>query len=475
MPTFKRSSDKDDYSQSIHSDESQGKGTHQYHEIEQQDPSETIKEVIPRLTEEEQEVINKRRNSRQFQQELLAMLPSDSSATEISVEMEAILKEWAKEIEPVLKKSSTGLPLKLKAGIEERTGIDMSDVIVHYNSSLPTNMGLLAYTEGNNIYLAAGQEKHLPHEAWHVVQQKQGRVNPTMLVQNKNFNASDDLEDEADTMAPKIDKESTAPTQNLKKVSPPQEETIQPKLKKEALNVVGEKHDFSGARRKEEAKFISKYLGFKNKNLWLENEFRVGLPPKKKKDDQRPFADPFELRFLQRLWLGRQLVDGIAIHRDFPNVVERMKEQIQSAQAGKDGFELDENRKNYYVGLLASIEAWPTMFIRDVRQEIDELHNRIKTHIADERGIEPEALDGMLEIGKERSVAMHNAANQGVQNGLVGVWKIGEQHISDIKEMDAAGVEYELTDVVEFTAAFDNKTIDPTPEQIEEARKKKKM
>ncbi|HAP61901.1 MAG TPA: hypothetical protein DCR93_21180, partial [Cytophagales bacterium] len=33
---------------------------------------------------------------------------------------------------------------------------------------------------GTDIHLAPGQQKHLPHEAWHVVQQKQGRVKPTL-------------------------------------------------------------------------------------------------------------------------------------------------------------------------------------------------------------------------------------------------------------------------------------------------------
>ena len=37
-----------------------------------------------------------------------------------------------------------------------------------------------AYTQGSEIYMAPGQERHLAHEAWHVVQQKQGRVQAQM-------------------------------------------------------------------------------------------------------------------------------------------------------------------------------------------------------------------------------------------------------------------------------------------------------
>lgn len=40
------------------------------------------------------------------------------------------------------------------------------------------DVGALAYARGNDVHLAPGQERHLPHEAWHVVQQREGRVAP---------------------------------------------------------------------------------------------------------------------------------------------------------------------------------------------------------------------------------------------------------------------------------------------------------
>ena len=54
------------------------------------------------------------------------------------------------------------------------------------------------------FHIASGQEKHLPHELAHVVQQKQGRVKPTKKV-NGNVNVNDDagLEKEADIMGQK--------------------------------------------------------------------------------------------------------------------------------------------------------------------------------------------------------------------------------------------------------------------------------
>jgi Domain of unknown function (DUF4157) len=65
------------------------------------------------------------------------------------------------------------------AGLEQLPGLDMSDVQVQYNSPKPAEIHALAYAQGNQIHVGPGQERHLPHEAWHVVQQKHGRVRPS--------------------------------------------------------------------------------------------------------------------------------------------------------------------------------------------------------------------------------------------------------------------------------------------------------
>ncbi|MCD7937372.1 MAG: DUF4157 domain-containing protein [Tannerellaceae bacterium] len=99
--------------------------------------------------------------------------------------------------------NNTGLPDNLKTGIESLSGFSMDDVRVHYNSGKPTQLQALAYTQGTDIHVAPGQEKHVPHEAWHVVQQKQGRVQPTMQLQGVNINDNEGLEKEADVMGGK--------------------------------------------------------------------------------------------------------------------------------------------------------------------------------------------------------------------------------------------------------------------------------
>lgn len=100
--------------------------------------------------------------------------------------------------------NNTGLPDHLKNGIEQLSGYSMDDVSVHYNSSKPAQLQAHAYAQGSQIHLGQGQEKHLPHEAWHVVQQKQGRVKSTRQLKGKvNINDDVHLEKEADIMGAK--------------------------------------------------------------------------------------------------------------------------------------------------------------------------------------------------------------------------------------------------------------------------------
>ncbi len=99
------------------------------------------------------------------------------------------------------KPNNTGLPDNLKSGIESLSGMSMDSVRVHYNSAQPAQLNALAYAQGTDIHVAPGQEQHLPHEAWHVVQQAQGRVQPTMqMKEGVPINDDQGLEREADVM-----------------------------------------------------------------------------------------------------------------------------------------------------------------------------------------------------------------------------------------------------------------------------------
>ena len=117
------------------------------------------------------------------------------------------------------KENKTGLPDQLKSGIEQMSGIAMDDVRVHANSSKPAQLNAHAYAQGTEIHVSPGQEKHIPHEAWHVVQQKQGRVQATTQMKGAAVNDDPALEKEADVMGASALTAVPAQTQPLQKVA----------------------------------------------------------------------------------------------------------------------------------------------------------------------------------------------------------------------------------------------------------------
>ncbi len=105
----------------------------------------------------------------------------------------------------------TGIPESVQAKMEGALNTSFSDVKVHANSGKATDVGALAYTQGSDVHFAPGQynpntstgKKLLGHELTHVVQQAEGRVQPTGEVAGLPLNDSPALESEADSMGSK--------------------------------------------------------------------------------------------------------------------------------------------------------------------------------------------------------------------------------------------------------------------------------
>ena len=127
----------------------------------------------------------------------------DTSSQSESLQRKADMASNAAQRAEIPRQNNTGMPDNLKAGIESLSRFSMDDVRVHYNSSKPATVQALAYTQGNDIHVAPGQEKHLPHEAWHVAQQMAGRVSPTTNINGMPVNDNAALEHEADVMGEK--------------------------------------------------------------------------------------------------------------------------------------------------------------------------------------------------------------------------------------------------------------------------------
>ena len=141
----------------------------------------------------------------------------DSSSQGKSLQRKADMANSAVQREE--RPNNTGMPDNLKSGIESLSGFSMDDVRVHYNSSKPATVQALAYTQGTDIHVAPGQEKCLPHEAWHVAQQMAGRVSPTTNINGMPVNDNAALEHEADVMGEKAVAQRKEKNGELVKVS----------------------------------------------------------------------------------------------------------------------------------------------------------------------------------------------------------------------------------------------------------------
>ncbi len=96
--------------------------------------------------------------------------------------------------------NKTGIPSQLKENIEQSHNVSLDNVRIHYNSGKPQELCAYAYTQGSHVYISPGQEKYLPHELGHVVQQMRGKVRPAMQIKGVNINNDSTLEREADML-----------------------------------------------------------------------------------------------------------------------------------------------------------------------------------------------------------------------------------------------------------------------------------
>ncbi|MGH1335369.1 MAG: eCIS core domain-containing protein [Aureispira sp.] len=131
---------------------------------------------------------------------------NNSPQAQEGAQLKASAQEKSDKDGPQQKVNKTGIPDRLKAVVEHFSGFSLEDVRVHYNSEKPALVKAHAYAEGLNIYIGPGQEKHLAHEVWHVVQQMKGEVKTTTKVNGKNINDDASLEKEAESAKDKTSK-----------------------------------------------------------------------------------------------------------------------------------------------------------------------------------------------------------------------------------------------------------------------------
>lgn len=178
-----------------------GKNALEFADNRQNRMLQALAEPVQRLEDEDEMLQGKFENPVQREEDEAELLQGkfEQPAQRLGDEEDDELMQGKFET-PEQKRNETGMSDNLKAGIEDLSGFAMDDVRVHYNSPEPATVQALAYTQGTDIYVAPGQEQHLPHEAWHVAQQMAGRVEPTTEVSGLPVNDCVELEHEADVM-----------------------------------------------------------------------------------------------------------------------------------------------------------------------------------------------------------------------------------------------------------------------------------
>jgi len=394
-------------------------------------------------------------------------MADDSSKRDRAVQLQEMSNNFtSNKQQPIQKKeNNTGLPDNLKSGIENISGYAMDDVKVHYNSTKPAQLNAHAYAQGSDIHLGSGQEKHLPHEAWHVVQQKQGRVKPTKQMKAKvGINDDVALEKEADVMGAKalqmkenyfnkIQTKQSAQVMDYNNASALQLKA----LAAGKLNVVGETHKDSDKRRNSEKAIAKRVVGG---GYWTEAEFRIGKEQNPLQfmfqSDNRKYGDSSALLVeMNAAMLAEGAVRWSKYTGDYPSLEEDAKKGLEKAARALYRFGeaavIHNNRikdaANKKDSLVKDVSKLLTIF-KAIGERTDE-------SICSGLGKAGEAVSAHLggrssdDISKERSVHMDSSAESDVKKG---VWKVGDDHIAQIKAVKTGA--YEILSKAEFNTEY---------------------
>lgn len=255
----------------------------------------------------------KKNNTTQRTAENSASSVLDSSSQSDCLQRKADMANNAAQRVEAPRPNNTGMPDNLKTGIESLSGFSMDNVRVHYNSSKPATVQALAYTQGTDIHVAPGQEKCLPHEAWHVAQQMSGRVSPTTNINGMPVNDNAALEHEADVMGEK------AVGQRVEKV-----------------DVSNSKCNYNSGNTCQMLRVINAYANLEPKNLEIASEMQKNTDDLRKKYEDKAYRllelymsikDDSPLKAFFKYNLARY-VPHLDAFSDYQSIREEIKKRI---------------------------------------------------------------------------------------------------------------------------------------------------
>ncbi|OJJ16774.1 hypothetical protein BKI52_33250 [marine bacterium AO1-C] len=268
------------------------------------------------------------------------------------------------------------------------------------------------------------------------------------------------------------------------------------KLVKDKLNIVGERHDESGVyckgldrRRDEQLYSLSKAGG----KYWQECEFRAREATKKEPEHQIPFADPFHLQvdqmysyilkehhFLKTFLMCGKLESARSCIVKLINLMWSLHSRLDCQQNGlypgttsikgcskvltslivlqNQGSIIRQTIHQLKNAAEAQTYEQTTQF-QAFYQELTNLCQSNQDWIAKYDIPRPKDItrqninEIIMKVVLERSLAIHKVAEQRGQTTR-GVWKIGEDHVQDIKRLGLASTHYNLVTREEFNREF---------------------
>jgi len=85
-------------------------------------------------------------------------MANNSPQAKHATQLQSMADNYSSKQQTIQKKeNNTGLPDRLKTGIENLSGYSMDDVKVHYNSDRPAQLQAHAYAQATDIHVAPGQ------------------------------------------------------------------------------------------------------------------------------------------------------------------------------------------------------------------------------------------------------------------------------------------------------------------------------
>lgn len=328
---------------------------------------------------------------------------------------------------------NAGLPQPVKREVEALSGMNMGHGHVHYNSTKLAQLHAHAYAQRAQIHLASGQERHLLHDAWHVMQQAQGRVRPTVQMK-KNVAVNDD----------------------------PSLETNQSIQRK--VHVAGEWHPLTDLRVDREKEFCETQYG---EGYWSEQEFTVpGTQVAADPKALRAMYDAITPLYTMKEFLNRMEVlndteldayaevigdkiDSAMVELEILDNIPDSRFPVETARLNQIRPQLallDEALIEFRVALPARSATVRVLEARyaELMSSIVILHKITPSHAA----------RMMRQLSRSRSVAMAKAFIAAPDDGT-GVWKVGSHHLPEMHEAIEEEGENQLVPLLVTEEAFD--------------------